>query len=219
MHQEEASVSFPRFVVALATVAALVTLSGCGDYSQLSFVKDNRLTFTSPDNRQLITAPLRVSWNMRDFHVVPAAPAKAKPTGKPTAKPSGKHTTTGTHSQPAAPTKGTPESQATGVPATDDAGWFAVFVDRAPIKSGHTLADVVGDPGCLTDPTCPDAKTLANFGVYVTHRTSVTVPLIPRLSTHERVQLHEVTVVLIDTDGRRIGEAAWYRQFKMETPA
>lgn len=103
-----------------------------------------------------------------------------------------------------------------GGPRTD-AGYFAVFVDRAPVKPRESL-DVLGedDPACSSDPRCPDKRYLSSLGVYTTHRTSITIPLVPPLPSKEDVQQHQVTVVLLDAEGRRIGESAWFRQFTME---
>ena len=100
-------------------------------------------------------------------------------------------------------------------PPRDDAGYFAVFVDRAPVKPGHTPEDVADDDQtCKRDPGCPDRSYLAGRGVYTTTRTSLRIPVIPPLSSKEKVQLHEVDIVLLDSSGRRIGEAAWYLEFK-----
>ena len=42
-----------------------------------------------------------------------------------------------------------------------DAGYFAVFVDRPPIKPDQTLNAVGhGDPTCEQDPSCPDTSYL-----------------------------------------------------------
>lgn len=100
---------------------------------------------------------------------------------------------------------------------SETAGYFAVFVDRSPIKPGETLEEVAGrDQQCRRDPKCPDAAYLEANGVYVTRATRLTVPNVPPLSSRERVQLHQVTVILLDSEGRRIGEYAWFLQFKME---
>lgn len=95
-------------------------------------------------------------------------------------------------------------------------GYFAIFVDRAPVKPGHTLRDVAdGDGSCLRDPDCPDAAYLADRGVYTTTTPSVELASIPALESQEAVQLHEATVVLLDSTGHRIGEAAWHIPFKL----
>ena len=99
---------------------------------------------------------------------------------------------------------------------TNDAGYFAVFVDRAPVKPGGTLEDVADrDPACKADPRCPDKAYLNANGVYVTRKTEITLPNVAPLTTKERVQLHQLTVILLDSEGRRIGEYAWFTRFKL----
>jgi hypothetical protein len=96
-------------------------------------------------------------------------------------------------------------------PPSDDAGYFAVFVDRTPIKPGHTLDDVAdGDSSCEDSPDCPDEAYLANNDVYTTTTNEIEIPTIPNLpGSKEKVQLHTITVVLMDASGHRIGESAW----------
>ena len=96
-------------------------------------------------------------------------------------------------------------------PPSKDAGYFAVFVDRTPIRPRQTLKSVAnGDRFCERDPKCPDASYLEQHQVYVTTATTVTLPQIANLlGTHDKVQRHTITVVLMDTAGHRIGESAW----------
>jgi hypothetical protein len=58
-------------VIRRALVSCLLvgSLAGCTDYSQLAFRVDERLTFTSPRARQLVTLPMTITWTMRDFTV------------------------------------------------------------------------------------------------------------------------------------------------------
>jgi len=96
-------------------------------------------------------------------------------------------------------------------PPSRDAGYFAVFVDRAPIHPGETLDAVgKGDPVCDPDPKCPDTQYLHDHGVYPTTAMQLRLPhVIDLRGNREKVQLHTITVVLLDTAGRRIGESAW----------
>lgn len=95
-------------------------------------------------------------------------------------------------------------------PPSRDAGYFAVFVDRAPVRPGQTLDAVASDdPTCEQDPTCPDRAYLRDRQVYVTTDPSVRLRQVPDQAAKEDTQLHAVTVVLLDTSGRRIGESAW----------
>ncbi|CAB4695915.1 unannotated protein [freshwater metagenome] len=78
------------------------------------------------------------------------------------------------------------------------------------------MADVFDDGQPCSPQTCGDRGLLAERGVYLTRKPEVVLRTIPRLDSHEDTQLHEVTVVLLDAEGRRIGEAAWYDAFKLE---
>src|SRR3954466_5017445 len=54
-------------------------------------------------------------------------------------------------------------------PPSDDAGYFAVFVDRTPIRPGQTMRSVAGDdPACRHDPKCPDAAYPGHTEIYMT---------------------------------------------------
>jgi hypothetical protein len=105
-----------------------------------------------------------------------------------------------------------------GTPSKD-AGYFAVFVDRAPVRPGQTLRAVAsGDDSCLHTAGCPNAAYLAEHGVYTTTADQIALAVIPSLNNYQQVQLHEVTIVLLDTAGRRIGESAWYVDFRLKEP-
>ena len=93
---------------------------------------------------------------------------------------------------------------------------FAVFVDRAPVKPGQTLRAVAaGDSSCQHAAGCPDAQYLADRQVYTTADTSLTLQGVASMNSYQTTQLHEATIVLLDASGRRIGEAAWYVDFRM----
>lgn len=100
-----------------------------------------------------------------------------------------------------------------------DAGYFAVFVDRAPQPPGESLSWLVrDDPQCVSDPDCPDGEDLAQLGVYPTDETQLTLDVLQDLSqTNQR--FHEVTVVLLDGHGRRIGESAFAIEFQVDREA
>ena len=93
-------------------------------------------------------------------------------------------------------------------------GVFAVFVDSAPMRPGeHVDALAQGDRICETSPGCPDAAWLADHGVYLTVRPRLALAALPpsvgrRVSGRRR---HEITIVLLDGTGVRVGEAAWTR--------
>jgi hypothetical protein len=102
-------------------------------------------------------------------------------------------------------------------PPSDDAGYFAVFVDSTPIRPGQTMRAVAGDdPSCRHDPKCPDTAYLEQKEVYTTTALAITLPQIPNvLGDKNKVQHHTVTVVLMDTSGHRIGESAWQLDFRI----
>ncbi|MFI6503948.1 hypothetical protein [Nonomuraea typhae] len=96
-------------------------------------------------------------------------------------------------------------------PPSRGAGYFAIFVDQPPIEPGRTMDDVAeGDSLCEGSPSCPDQTYLAGHDIHTTTKTSFEIASIPNLpASKEELQLHTITVVLMDTSGRRIGESAW----------
>lgn len=93
-------------------------------------------------------------------------------------------------------------------------GVFAVFVDRAPMPVGRDLRWLArDDSSCSHDPRCPDVEYLRDHGVLVTASTSVTVSVLPAQLDGVGDEQHHITIVLLDGQGRRIGESAWYRAF------
>jgi len=97
---------------------------------------------------------------------------------------------------------------------------YAVFVDRLPVRPGHTMRDVALDQ-CKRRPSCyPDANFLSGLGIYLTGEKSLTIPnlKIPTgLTGTEHPPIHTLTVVRFSgqgTAGKRIGEAAWEVEFR-----
>ena len=92
---------------------------------------------------------------------------------------------------------------------------FAVFVDRAPIRPGQSMT-ALGDDSCRRTAGCPDEAYLAERFIYLTRKTSLTVDTLPAKSTANRTSAkdtHDVTIVLVDADGRRHGESSWSVEF------
>lgn len=103
--------------------------------------------------------------------------------------------------------------------AEPDAGYFGVFVDTNPVPPGKPLSWIARDDRrCRSIPGCPDATYLADHRTYATSETSFTLSVLPDLDTYSGHELHEVTVVLLDGRGRRIGESAWYVDFYFDRP-
>ena len=100
----------------------------------------------------------------------------------------------------------------------DDGGpYYAVFVDREPIRPGQSLR-ALADDACNQTDGCPDLAYLKDRFVFVTDELEVTIDALPqrggqRTSADDR---HEATLVLIDAEGRRRGEAAYTVEFTVE---
>ncbi len=95
-------------------------------------------------------------------------------------------------------------------------GTFAVFVDRAPLPSGKTLRWLARDDElCATTPGCPDDLWFSNRNIYRTSDTTLTLTELPELDRAEQREFHEVTIVLLGRDGRRVGESAFAVEFEI----
>jgi hypothetical protein len=166
---------------ATAALALAGALSGCVAQG-LAFRIDDRLTFTSPEDRSTVTLPVVVDWDIRDFRI--AAP---------------------------------------GSPPRADAGYFAVFVDRAPMPPGEHLRWIFrNDEDCRSIDGCPDEEYLRSNAIYTTTDTRIVLEQIPRPPSRddededEEPERHSVTVVLLDGSGKRIGESAFQVEFDLE---
>jgi hypothetical protein len=102
-------------------------------------------------------------------------------------------------------------------------GSFGVLVDQAPPRTGETLPWLFrGLDACngqSGEQLCQTRAFLAGRNVFETTHTRFTVDHVDRFTGNDRRrQFHEVTVVLLDAQGRRAGEGAWSVQFEVETP-
>jgi len=98
--------------------------------------------------------------------------------------------------------------------ASLDAGYFGVFLDRTPVPPGKPLTWIArDDKTCTRIPGCPDVTYLNDRHVYFTTSTEMTFKLLPDLDAAGGHESHEVTIVLLDGRGLRIGESAWYTTF------
>lgn len=158
------------FRLALAAVA-LLALPACG-FRGLSFVQDERVDITRPDDRDEVVLPLRVTWTVEDFAVGPGR------------------------------------------------GSFGVLVDRTPPRPGKDLGWIFrGDPACkgTSASLCAKPEFLAQRNVFRTTARSLTIAQVARLAGSQTGrQFHEVTVVLLDEAGRRVGEGSWSAQFEVK---
>jgi hypothetical protein len=103
--------------------------------------------------------------------------------------------------------------------ARPDAGYFGVYIDRAPQPPGRTQKWLVrNDPRCKATPASCDANYLAGLRV---HSTTAPTFVITRLQEpsqrgQRRREFHEATIVLLNGRGERIGESAFVRQFEVD---
>lgn len=101
--------------------------------------------------------------------------------------------------------------------AGPDAGRFGVFVDRAPQPPGEGLDWFArDDDSCRPEDGCPDAEYFRQRQIHATSDTSFVIDALPPPSTSRGPERHEVTIVLLDGDDRRIGESAFHVEFEVD---
>ena len=101
-----------------------------------------------------------------------------------------------------------------GTTSGDSAGYFGIFVDGTPVPPGKGLDWIAHDDRrCANTPGCPDEVYLADRNVFSITDTQLTIEHLPDMETATGHETHEVTIVLLDGTGRRIGESAWYVTF------
>jgi hypothetical protein len=101
--------------------------------------------------------------------------------------------------------------------ADDFDGTFAVFLDRAPVPPGRSLDWLARDDDlCRDTPGCPGPEWFTSRQVFPTADRQITIDDVPELTRDERRVFHEVTVVLIDQNGERVGESAFTTEFEVE---
>jgi hypothetical protein len=84
---------------------------------------------------------------------------------------------------------------------------YAVFVDRLPMEPGRDLR-ALADQACRLRRGCPDDAYLRTIGVYRTSNTNVVIPTLPTrggIGSRADLPVHQVTVVFLNQDGRRVG--------------
>jgi hypothetical protein len=96
--------------------------------------------------------------------------------------------------------------------------YFAVFVDRAPIAPGQSLL-AVASPACRRTPGCFDVAYLAQHDVFVTSSHTLKLDQVPSpstaLLTTQAPGVHQATIVVLDGEGRRVGESATTVEFRV----
>lgn len=136
---------------ALLVVVAVVS-TGCA--KGLAFRVDERVSITAPRDRESVSLPVVLRWNVEGFDIVEPGTAVRK-----------------------------------------DAGYFAVFVDRAPMR--------------------PGARFVPQRGAYTTTATELVIGEVDA-DPGTGSERHTATIVLLDGDGRRIGESAFDVVFQIE---
>jgi hypothetical protein len=112
---------------------------------------------------------------------------------------------------------------ADGVEVGRDIASFAVFFDVEPQPPDETIEYFSRrDTVCKRSPGCPDAGYFSGRGIHVTKDTSFHLDdILPVAGVdldkgdHDR---HDVTIIVLDAQGRRVTEASWARTFEIVHP-
>ena len=100
------------------------------------------------------------------------------------------------------------------------AGYFGVFVDRTPVPAGKDLKWVArNDQSCRASDGCPGPDYFTTRQIFTTEQPELTFRQLPKPGSHHGPETHTVTVVLLDSSGHRVGESAWYVDFKLQRPS
>ena len=96
-------------------------------------------------------------------------------------------------------------------------GTFGVLLDRAPQPPGEPLTWFArNDKSCKRVSSCPDAAYLARHNVFAVTDTEFPVPVVHGPpSNFKGKDIHEVNIVLLDRQGRRIGDTAFNVEFEV----
>ena len=98
-----------------------------------------------------------------------------------------------------------------------NAGYFGVFLDQAPVPPGKPLSWVARDDRrCKRIAGCPDNRYFEERDIYPVTGTQLNFALLPDLQAHGGHETHQVTIVLLNGAGRRIGEHAWYATLRYD---
>jgi hypothetical protein len=89
---------------------------------------------------------------------------------------------------------------------------FAVLVDVSPPRAGAFITDLLPESQqdrSSCDATC-QAAALTSRGITVTTADELDIAVLPRRSglSDERARRHTITVIVLDEQGRRVGEVA-----------
>jgi hypothetical protein len=98
---------------------------------------------------------------------------------------------------------------------------YAVLVDRTPPPTGKPLAWLFRSrddcKGPIGRAACGKPDYLAEQGVLLTRSREVSIDEVEDLTGDDRKRaFHEVTIVLVDGNGTRVGEGSWSREVEIE---
>lgn len=166
-----------------ACAIAVALSSGCATEG-LAFKVDDRLKIVSPAEREKVSLPVKIDWEISDFEVT-----------------------------------GPDQSEDSNESEDPQSGYFGVFVDRAPQPPGETVKWFAKDDrSCRAADGCPSKEYLADLGVHTVQETEFVLKTLPPVTDElaKRREIHEVTIVLLDGSGRRIGESAFISEFEVK---
>lgn len=102
-----------------------------------------------------------------------------------------------------------------GTLSPDGATAFGILIDWTPPPPGAPLARLLeNDPACQGAKGCPDGYLEQNRIITTTDTTFVMNNVPIGTDRQERRGFHEVTIVLVDAQGRRVGETAVFTRFR-----
>jgi hypothetical protein len=104
-------------------------------------------------------------------------------------------------------------------------GAFAVFVDRPPVRPGRGLRALIDDrcTDRISTPCPPDVRAgkrgamtayLADLGIHLTTRSPLVLGQLPEAAGKRNV--HEVSIVVVDSAWRRLGESVYFVEFAVQ---
>jgi len=101
-----------------------------------------------------------------------------------------------------------------------DAGYVEVLFDKEPQPPGEGLDYFARDDvTCERQEGCPDQHYLAQRQIFVTTNDYFEVKQLPPAPGVElergQPDIHDVVLVLLDGQGHRIGESAWWNAFEI----
>lgn len=102
-------------------------------------------------------------------------------------------------------------------PGSADGHYFAVFVDRAPLRPGESILALVDDSCLEIGDGCANLEYFASKNVYLTAATTFDLANVPQKNgAHDQSRVnHHLTVVLMNSTHQRVGESAFITRFRV----